>query len=228
MSRFISEIKKSYDDNISVAILGNETDYRVRSYGPKCLLKHGSSTIIQNQIKLLGETSCISDLVVVLGFECEKIINYIPDHVRVVENQLYYETNSSESLRLIINNIRGDRLLIIDGNILISRKAFKKLDFSNSFALCHKNDKLKNEISASKIGDHIGNFSFGLENCWDGIAFLQGKEFGLLRKACADREKGKFFVFELLNLVIDTGGKIEVQECKAGDVKVINSIKDIA
>ena len=50
MSRFISEIKKSYDDNISVAILGNETDYRVRSYGPKCLLKHGSSTIIQNQI----------------------------------------------------------------------------------------------------------------------------------------------------------------------------------
>tara|TARA_R100001132_G_C3273955_1_gene96001 strand:- start:768 stop:1454 length:687 start_codon:yes stop_codon:yes gene_type:complete len=228
MNRFISEIKKSYDDNISVAILGNETDYRVRSYGPKCLLKHGSSTIIQNQIKLIGETSCISDLVVVLGFECEKIINYIPEHVRIVENQLYSETNSSESLRLVINNICGDRLLIIDGNILISRNAFKKLDFSRSFALCHKNGKPKNEISASKIGDHIGNFSFGLENCWDGVVFLQGKEFGLLRKACTDKGKGRFFVFELLNLVIDNGGKIEIQECKAGDIKVINSIKDIA
>ena len=226
MSRFISKIKQSHCKNISVAILGNEADYRVKFYGPKCLLKYGSSTIIQNQIKLIKDTQNVDDIIVVLGFESEKVARYLPDHIRIIENQLYKDTSSSESLRLVINNICSDRLLIIDGNMLVSRRMFKNLDFSRSFALCHKNDRSNNEISVSNIDGYIGNFSFGLENCWNNIVFLQGKEFKLLKNICSNRDRGRFFVFELLNLIVDEGGKIGIEECSAGDIKKINSIKD--
>ena len=228
MSRFISEIKKSYDDNISVAILGNETDYRVRSYGPKCLLKHGSSTIIQNQIKLIGETPCVSDLVIVLGFECEKIINYIPEHVRIVENQLYQATNSAESLRLAVNNSVADKIFFIHGDLIFNKETFDNLDFSKSFVVVDS----KNQIADDEVGITIVNnratfFSYGLDTKWCQMAYIRGKEFSILKSLYSKPGKDKLYTFEMLNMIIDKKGVLLTIEPENMYIKEIDSFKDL-
>lgn len=227
MTRFVSKIKQDNSGNISAVVLGNETDYRTKSYGPRCLLTHGNSTVIQKQIRVLSEIELVSEIIVVLGFECDRIIKYLPEDIRVVENQLHRTTNSCESLRLVLNNIKNNRLLIIDGNVLISRDLFNRADFSSSFAVCGTDSKSKNEISFSNANGLVTRFSFGLDYIWNSISFVQGKEFKLLKKSCKDRESEKFFTFEVLNLVIDRGGKFSILESNVGEVKKINSIKDI-
>ena len=66
--------------------------YRMKSYGPKCLLKaNQQQTILQKTIKNIESEYPFSDIIVVAGFEADKIINALPHKIRVVENQNYEE-----------------------------------------------------------------------------------------------------------------------------------------
>ena len=96
-NRFTTQvIKKDYglhpEKPISVVIPAAGMGYRMKSYGPTCLLSaNKKQTLIQKTIDNIKKVLTYSDIIVVLGFESEKVIKNLPRDIRVVENNLYEE-----------------------------------------------------------------------------------------------------------------------------------------
>ena len=104
-NRFTTEIKldstSSKQKEISVVIPVAGMGHRMKSYGPKCLLPaNQKESILEKTIRNIKREYPNSDIIVVAGFESEKIIRKMPHFVRVVENQNYQETNVVESIRI--------------------------------------------------------------------------------------------------------------------------------
>ena len=66
---------------------------------PKCLLKVGDKTIIENQIEILNENG-IDDIIVVTGFKKDLVRDVLKNRVNYVVNDIYDKSNSSYSLYL--------------------------------------------------------------------------------------------------------------------------------
>ena len=85
----------------------------------------------------------------------------------------------------------------------------------------------QNEVGCSIDNNNIENIMYGIQKKWAQIAFLTGKELQLAQMMFCDRENDNLFGFEILNKIIDNGGKflnVEPKNIKAND---IDSFKDI-
>jgi hypothetical protein len=61
---------------------------------------------------------------------------------------------------------------------------------------------------------------YDLDLKWNQIIYLQSKELDIFKSICTKRKYRKLFLFEIINKVIDRGGKIK---CITNDnVKVID------
>src|SRR5712691_8885773 len=83
---------------------------------PKCLVKVGGQTLIERQIRLLT-TSGIDDIVVVVGFEADRVRQACPSDVLFVENTCFDRTNSLYSLWLA-------RHLLSEGFVVMNSDVF--------------------------------------------------------------------------------------------------------
>ena len=135
-TRFVTSIKSRNGKNTTAVILSAGVGYRMKSYGPKCLLKTDlGKSILEHQIETVSLCLPKSDIIVVLGFECDKAIKVLDKRSRVVENQLYEETNTAESLRLALNNGVRDSVLIMHGDLKFFKKSFFSVILENHLLL---------------------------------------------------------------------------------------------
>ncbi|HAI44034.1 MAG TPA: hypothetical protein DCM40_41005, partial [Maribacter sp.] len=68
--------------------------------------------------------------------------------------------------------------------------------------------------------DTLSNMMYDLDLKWNQIIYLQSKELDIFKTICKKRKNNKLFLFEIINKVIDKGGKIK---CIVNDeVKVID------
>ena len=227
-TRFITTIRSTERENITTIILAAGAGYRMKSYGPKCLLRFNGTTIIENQIHNVKKSIPRGDIIVSLGFECDKVIKHLPKGIRVVENQLYEDTNTSESLRLAINNGVREGVLVIHGDLLFNQDTLTQCDFTKSFIIFDS----KNQFKESEIGVtvHQGlatRLGYGLNDKWAQICFFTGKELKLLKSVCKNRERAKLFTFEIINEVLDSGGRILAFEPNHMSIKDVDSSKDL-
>jgi choline kinase len=79
---------------------------------PKCLLEIGGMTLIERQIQAF-KASGIDELVIVVGFEAERVRSAAGPEIRFIENTVYDQTNSLYSLWLA-------RDLLLDGFIVMN------------------------------------------------------------------------------------------------------------
>ena len=125
-NRFTSSTKdngagKDADKQLTVIIPAAGMGHRMKSYGPKCLLPvNQTNTIIDKIISNVRKSYEFCDIIVVVGFESERIIKTLDRRVRIVENHSYEETNIVESIRLGINNSINDNALIIYGELIFN------------------------------------------------------------------------------------------------------------
>ncbi len=233
--RFVNEIKptaagKSRSRQLEIIILASDMGYRMKSYGPKCLLKtHNNETIITRQIHLLKKEFIDCNITVVVGFEADKVIKHLPSEIKIIENQLYKETNTLENIRLTLNNIQPSDLLILDGDLIFNHKTLKNITKRSSSVIIDANNMFSEDKEGATIVDNkITNFSYGLDSKWARIVFLTGKELLTFGNECFNREKNKLYLFEALNTVIDRGGVIS-SICSA-DIVVykIDSTKNLS
>ena len=182
-TRFIAPIKSRNGKSTTAVILSAGVGYRMKSYGPKCLLKAGSGkTILEHQIETINFCLPKSDIIVVLGFECDKVIKILDERSRVVENQLYEETNTAESLRLALNNGVRDSVLIMHGDLNFNKETLLQCDFRKSFVVVDSKRQFKEgEIGVTINNKEVMRFGYGLNTKWGQIVFLKGKELSLLK-----------------------------------------------
>ena len=107
-------------------ILAAGSGKRLGSQGPKCMLKLPTGkTIIQNQIEALRENG-IKEIVVVVGFKKELIMEQNPS-VSYVYNPYYHVTNTSKSLMLALECIEQADIVWLNGDIYLEPELISRV-----------------------------------------------------------------------------------------------------
>jgi choline kinase len=231
MSRFVTKIQKSKiaDSSISVAILAAGCGSKIKSYEPRSLLKINSKSLIEHQLSTINNYFKDVEIITVVGCHANKVIKKIKNSTRVVENQIYNETNSSESLRLAFNNASCKNFMFVHGDILFNESCIN-VDYSQSFVIIDTEDYIKDqEIGLTMIGGRLSILSYGLPTKWGQMAFFTGKEYKILTSLFnkyEDKDK-KRLSFEIINEVIQLGGSFQCYEPKNKNLLEIDRIKDI-
>ena len=229
-SRFVTQAKKNKNKTqLSVIVPVAGMGHRMKSYGPKCLLSANKKhSIVEQAIENITEVYPFAEIMIVVGFEADRVIKTLPKKVRIVENQIYETTNVVESLRLALNNSTTDSVLVVYGDLIFNESAIEGLDGDCSCAVIDSKRRFKDEeIGVTVVDDKITNFAYGLETKWAQIIYLTGNELKLLKEFCFDRKKNKMYPFEIFNMIIDKGGLIKTIENPDMKIREIDSLKDL-
>ena len=233
-NRFTTLIKhdgygKNKENPLSVIIPAAGMGHRMKSYGPKCLLPvNQHQTILDKIIDSTYDAYPFSEIIVVVGFESDRIIKTLNRKIRIVENQNYKTTNIVESLRLGINNSVNDSLLIIYGDLIFNTNCLNDVTKHGSAMVVDTKGRFgEEEIGVTVVDGLVTRFAYGLRSKWAHIAYLEDKEFEMFKDLCQEKVNNKMYPFELFNTILNMGGSFKSIEPKGMTIKEIDSLKDM-
>ena len=234
MDRFTTTVKdggsqEKKDLEITVIIPVAGMGHRMKSYGPKCLLQaNQKETILEKTISNIKREYPLSDIIVVAGFESNKVINSLPHYVRIVENLSFEETNIVESIRLGINASANKKLLIVYGDLIFNVYSIRDVANDGSCVVIDSKSRFKDdEVGVTIVKDRVTTFAYGLEKKWSQIAYFEGEDFDMLKKLCSNKKRSRLYPFEIFNMMIESGVAIKAIEPKRMTIKEIDSLKDL-
>ena len=234
MSRFTkkitTEIRAKNNEDMAVVILSAGIGNRIKSNEPRSLIKIGNKTLLEHQIDLINNNFEKHEIIGVFGYEIEKIIRKIHGKIRVVENQIYENTNNSESLRLAVNNTNKKNIMFFHGDLYFNDAIFKNIDFRKSFLVVDTKEMMKQkEIGITINNNKAAILSYGLPTKWCQIAFMTGKELKILKNILHKLQGSnkKMLSFEIINKMISMGASFECYEPDNMSIIEIDCIKDI-
>lgn len=201
------QIKSTKNDNfISIIILSDNPGYRMKSYGSIPLITINNKHLIDLQIEQIKKTFDKYEIILCVGFDASKIAKYIffkhkKINIRIVENQIFNQSNSCESVRLSLNNTNNNNILIIDGSLLFSYKSIKMIDPGKNCILTQKHTSENLQIGVNTDTNNIvQHFCFGASKTWSEMLFLNNEAYiSCLKKFVSNPENKKKFFFESLN-----------------------------
>lgn len=217
-------------DHIGIIIPAAGMGRRMKSYGPKPLIKIGNCSVIKNQINLLKTYLKSSTVVLVCGFKASVLMNETPSHILKVENEKYEDTNVARSIGLglrVIANV--PKVLIVYGDLVFNSSTIKQLNLHESSVVIADQAMGDNEVGCviDNETQELSNLMYDLPNKWGQIAIFMGKELELLKQLCWDEKNYTKFGFEIINQILYKGGKFKcVQDPNIKIVDIDNS-KDI-
>jgi choline kinase len=218
------------EEEIGIIIPAAGLGKRMKSRGPKPLIKITENiTILQNQIKNIQDSFVNHKVVLVCGFEADKLMNAAPSSLVKVENEFYEDTNVARSIGIALRVISAvERVLIIYGDLVFDQRALEVLDYNTSaiFAL----GKFIGEEEVGCVINDKGNLEhmmYDLPHKWAQISYFQGKELSYLKEVVWNRNNNKLFGFEIINQVIEKGGQFRCDYIE--DIKIVDvdTSKDI-
>jgi choline kinase len=115
---------------------------------PKCLFEVGGRTLLDRQVSALIESK-LNDIVIVAGFEAERIRRQCPSQISIVMNSRFAETSSLYSLWLAREHLR-DGFVVLNCDVLFHPRLLTKL-ISSPF-----HDALLVEL-VDKNANHLGD-----------------------------------------------------------------------
>ncbi|NBO99199.1 MAG: hypothetical protein EBU90_03605 [Proteobacteria bacterium] len=221
---------------VSVILLCDSPGYRMKSYGPASLISLHNKKLIDFQIEAIQKIFPLHEIIVCVGFDAEKICKYIRQkyrtiNIRIVENQIFSTSNSSESARIALNNTNNDKILICDGSLHFTSEVLAQIpQHTSSILTQNKNDNLEVGVNINEH-NNIEHFSFGASMSWSEMCFLHNYDYiESLRKILLSYDKNKF-MFEALNDLINTkhnlvniANKYEIY--KINNLKIYNKLKE--
>jgi hypothetical protein len=241
-NKFITSAKAIKNSNnvnplVTIILLCDSPGYRMKSYGPASLISLNEKKLIDLQIEAIQKIFTLYEIIVCVGFDGDKICKYIRQkyrniNIRIVENQIFNNSNSSESARIALNNTNNDKILICDGSLHFCADMLKQINLSQSSALTeyNKSDHLEIGANINESGD-IEHFSYGASVAWSEICYLHNNDYiESLRKILATFDKGRF-IFEALNELVQTKHQLKnvtniYSIHKINNLKVYNKLKE--
>ena len=216
-------------DPLTVIIPVAGMGHRMKSYGPKCLLPANTKeTIIEKAISNIKREYPYSDIIIVAGFESEKVIKSLSHNIRVVENKQFEETNITESIRIGINASSNKKLLIIYGDLVFNVYSIRGITSEGTCAVVdYKSRFREEEVGVTIVDDYVTNFAYGLPHKWAQMAYIEDESFDALKSLCSDKRKSKLYPFELFNIIINSGISMKAKEPKGMLIREVDSLKDL-
>ena len=229
MSRFIQKIKRaSFSTGIALlcAGLGN----RIRSNEPRSLIKIGNKCLLKWQLENLRSMFSEPNILVGVGVESQKIMKRFSGEVSFIENQIYKETGSFETFRLLVNACTDENMLLIHGDLYFDANILCDADFSRSFIVLDTSNSIADrEVGVTAVSNKASILSYGLPDKWAQIAFFTGKELAILRQLCykSNEDSKCLLTFEIINSIINKGGSFKVHKPHKSFIVEIDCMKDI-
>ena len=213
---------------LSIIIPAAGTGSRMKSYGPKPLIKIGNQSIISRQIDILKKSFYCPEIVVVSGYESCKVMNSLPRNIVNVENENYDNTNVSRSLALGLRACTRDKVLVVYGDLLFNAETFKNVNLSSSSLFIDKSGFMtKDEVGCNISNKKIQYLIPDIENKWAQIMYLKGAELDIFSKNVFDRDNDRKFGFEIINRCIEFGAKFDIITPNNMRVTDIDTSKDL-
>lgn len=219
----VEPTKKPYSIIIPAAGLGS----RMKSHGPKALTKiKGNVTIIDNQLKHIHRYLRGSQVIVVAGFEYEKVRNkFRGTPVEVVYNPNFNETNVVGSIAVGLNHAKYKDVLVVYGDLVFNAYTLKAPFGSYSLVITGgMNDK---EVGCVIEHNRVEHMMFDLPNKWAQIAYFHGRELELLHQVVEQEKYWGYFGFEIINIIINSGGTFAATSPQRMKIIDIDSAKDL-
>ncbi len=218
-------------DFVTIIFFSENHGYRMKSYGPVSMIRIGNKTILEKQIESIKACFVNFEIIVCSGFETQKTVNYIKEkfsdiNIRVVENQVHFNSNCCESARLCLNNTSNNKVLLCSGSNLLEAHHLKDLDLTCSSVLTQdRNDDCGFEINAISPQGTLEQFSMGLKKCfWTEMLFLSGhKVIKALYSTISNPEYKNKFIFEALNEIAPRH-PLKIVELES-PIRKVNNIK---
>lgn len=215
--------------DLSIVIPAAGMGRRMKSYGPKPLIElPGRETVIGRQLRILRSSFPRADVVVVVGYEAERVIKSLPSGIKVVENEFHAETNVVRSIGMGLRVASHNNVLLAYGDLVFNQDAIGWACSDGSSVLVDSRGQIgEDEVGVAIVKGRVTNLSYGLPIKWAQIAYLTGRELELFKRVAWDPERKRHFGFEALNAVIDAGGRIGAIEPRGMRIAEIDSSRDI-
>lgn len=215
-------------DNFSVIIPTASMGRRMKSYGPKSLIKVGGESVLDRQIRLIKKVfKNRAEIIVVSGFEKEKFKSY-ESKVKVFENEDYANSNVVKSLGIGLEGRSHENVLIIYGDLVFNQSAITAPFGYYSMLIIDKNGTMNPREAGCVIQKNkVERVMYGLDHKWAQIGFFRGRELDLLEEFCKKPKNARCFGFEALNFIIENGGIFSGFSPKGIKVMDIDCSKDI-
>lgn len=221
--------KNKFHQELCVIIPAAGAGHRMKSYGPKALIPVGKNiSLIEKQIKQIWSVYPEAEIIIVVGFEADKIRRSLSKYkIRFVFNPIYDKTNVLYSLGLGLQATICNEVLIVYGDLVFNKHAIKSIRGISKVVAEDKGFFAKNEVGLTIQNKQVTNFSFGLETKWAQIAYLTDRELSLFKEISLRRDTSQWFGYEGLNYVIESGGKLRATKPRLMDIFEIDRIKDL-
>jgi hypothetical protein len=204
----IKNTNAAKDSFVSIIILADRIN-RDKKNNISYLSTVKNKSIIDIQLSHILNTFKNSEIIISINNEQHDLLNYIKSsyaskNIRFIENCSTSDTNDSESLRLCLNNIYNDKIIVIKGGILFPLHDLSKIDLNKSGIIIGPLDQ-RFEVGViyneKQNLDHLG---FGLSNSWMEIFWINNTHgINVLRSIVSSKLYKKKFIFEALNDLVE-------------------------
>lgn len=199
----------------------------MKSFGSRSLLDVNNQSLLEYQNSILKDQFPNSDVIVVTGFDSDRVMSKAPKTVIKIENERYKETNVLRSIGIGLRAAIHDHVVIVYGDLVFNPETFN-FPIDQSCILFDKSGLMDHSQVGCTITDHhLENMFYNIGQPWAQIIYLTGKELKLFRTIACDRSKEKCFGFEACNEVVNKGGSFLCHSPKGMKVADIDSSKDL-
>lgn len=225
----IKQLKRTtpeYDVIIPAAGMG----HRMKYYGPKSLteLNH-NTTILQHQLKIINSIYRDTRIILVVGYQADKIIKKVPQYITVIENENFVNTNVTRSIGMGLNASTKDGVVIIYGDLVFNRYALGfEIGDKSTIVIDKYKTMSDNEVGCVVNSNNIiEQLWYDLPDKWAQIVYLTGKELQLAKQLCNNPTNYNIYGFEMLNKIIGNGGEFKAFQPYKIKVNDIDCLKDL-
>lgn len=198
--------------DISVIIPAAGEGVRCRSLGVKSLIPISNEhTILSRQLELVQNIISPKEIVIVGGFEAERLFNKSDQKLLKVENENYQTTNILRSIGLALRVCSTENIIIIHGDLVFSSDSLK-FPLEKSLLVLDSGSMAEEEVGVTVCDGEVEHLYYDLPKKWGQISYFQGREIKLLRGLAYNSDKFKLYAFEAINEIMNKGGKFLVYE----------------
>lgn len=221
---------KRHEPGLTVVIPAAGPGRRLRSHGPRSLIElEGRQTVVGRQVETIRRAHPGAEIVVGVGHEADRVIRRLPSGVKVVENEHHEDSGPARTLAMALRVASHPRVLVVQGDLVFNLAAVADVCRGWSSVVVDAGDQIdESEVGVAFQDGVATRFDFGLPERWAQIAYLSGRELELLRRACSDPARRGAFLWEVLNDVVDAGGRLRPVRPAGMRVVEIDAGRDIA
>jgi len=215
---------------MKVVILAAGFGMRLENPIPKTLTKIHNKTILEKQLENIKKYIDIHDILIVVGFKKEMIMEAFPNLLFVYNNN-FHSTNTAKSLLLALNKIKKEDVLWLNGDIVFDEEIIKGIIELNKNCMVTNTSNTQDE-EVKYILDENGFIAKVSKNLPEskgealGINFIKAQDLELFKKCLLDCSNKDYFE-EGINKLIENNVKILPFDIKDKRCIEIDFIEDL-